>query len=368
MWRNVQLMPVFGDDHPGGGDRELVTAFQQGDEGAYEAIYRRHIGRVRRSCSRVLTDPNDVEEAAQETFLKAYQALQHFNGRYRLGAWLSRIAVNVCIDHVRSRSRHQHLVGLPSESNLEWADDGPEEVVAGGNPRIDETLKDMQPLHAVALRLRAVDGLSHREMAGRLRMSPDQVKALLHRARRSFRRAWERVEGWALAPVVALRSRFGPRSEVSCAGVAGGPGVVGLTQSLTAMERAVTGAVIAAVALTGMPSEPPDPTTSSPRRRAPLAGPQIAGGRDQRLAMDSGEAIDGATREKSDALDHILALAAKARDTSDPPESDGESSSGGGGGDEEDPPLGGPASQHKKRAVDEGKKVVEKVDETLGDL
>lgn len=361
-------MPVIGNDHPGGGDRELVTAFQRGDQGAYEAIYRRHIGRVRRSCSRVLTDPNDVEEAAQETFLKAYQALPHFNGRYQLGAWLSRIAVNVCIDHVRSRSRHQHLVGLPSESNLEWADDGPEEVVAGGNPRIDETLKDMQPLHAAALRLRAVDGLSHREMAGRLRMSPDQVKALLHRARRSFKRAWERVEGWALAPVFALRSQFGQRSEVSCAGVTGGPGVVGLTQSLTAMERAVTGAVIAAVALTGMPSEPSDPTPSSPGRRAPVTGPRIAGGGDERALLASGAATDPAAREKTDALDHVLALAAKAKDASDPPEGEGDPPSGGGGGeDEEKPPLGGPASQHKKRAVDAGKEIVQEIDQTLGD-
>jgi hypothetical protein len=191
---------------------------------------------------------------------------------------------------------------------------------------------------------------------------------LLHRARLSFRRAWERVEGWALAPVFALRSPFGQRSEVSCAGAAGGHGLIGITHSLTAMERAVTGVVIAAVALTGMPSEPSRPAASSPSHRAPVAGPQAPGGRDARDLLPSDRASAVSARDEAGALDDVLALAAKARETAEPQEGGSEPPSGDDdGGGEDDPPLGGPAAQRTKKAVDTGKKVAERIDQTLTD-
>ncbi|MGH2693790.1 MAG: RNA polymerase sigma factor [Actinomycetota bacterium] len=349
-------------------DRDLVSAFQRGDHGAYEEMYRRYIERVRRSCARVLADPGEVEEAAQETFLKAYQALGRFNGSYKLGAWLSRIAVNLCIDHLRSR--HQHLVPLPSDTHPALAAEGPEEVVAGGSPRLTETLNDMQPLHAAALKLRAVDGLSHREMAGQLAMTPSQVKALLHRARRSFKRAWERAEGWVLAPVFALRSTFADRSHtVPGAGVAGAPNLVGMMQSLTAMEKAVTSAVIAAVALSGMPSEPSGPTASSPMRRAAVAGPEVSGDRDEFPAPGAGESSAPSAGGRTGVLDDVLALAEKARDGAEPQDDGGGPPPGGGDdGGEDDGPLGGPASQRTKKALETGKKVAERTGETLTDL
>jgi RNA polymerase sigma factor (sigma-70 family) len=248
---------------PFASDRDLVLAFQQGNLGAYDEIYRAYSARIRRVCARMLKNPQDVEEATQETFLKAFQALGRFNGQYQLGAWLARIASNVCLDYIRSRSRAAAAVTLSDEHEAGGTERGPEDIVVGDDPRIQEAIACIQPLHAQALKLRALGGLSHREMAGELHMTPAQVKALLHRARSSFRRAWDQAEGWALAPVATVRGFFSNKP-----GAHASSNLVGFTPTLSPLlaERVAASAVIVAVALSGAPSLPGDDATGSPRR------------------------------------------------------------------------------------------------------
>ena len=249
-------------------DRDLVVAYQAGDPAAYEEMYRRYSHRVERICLRMLGNPQDADEATQEAFLKAFQALPRFNGNYQLGAWLARIASNVCLDQLRARSRSGHLVALPEADDLAEPG-GPEDLVTGDGARLKESLHHLQPLHARALMLRTFEGLSHQEMAGKLAMSPAQVKALLHRARTSFRRAWQRAEGWALAPVLGFRSFVAGRSRTPTD--MGGPvsGLTGATPMMNPLlaERVAASAVIVAAALTGFPSTP----TSEPVRPRPIA-------------------------------------------------------------------------------------------------
>ena len=254
---------------PFASDRELVVAFQEGRRDAYDEIYRLYAPRVRRVCSRMLKNSQDVDEATQETFLKAYQALGRFNGQYQLGPWLSRIASNVCLDQIRARSRSARQVALSDEHEAAGTERGPEDIVVGDDPRVQETIAEIQPLHAQALTLRALRGLSHREMAGELHMTPAQVKALLHRARSSFRRAWDKAEGWALAPVAAVRGFFSDKSGTSQAS----SNLAGLTPSLSPMlaERVATSAVIVAVALSGAPSQPGNSAPIERRDRSIVA-------------------------------------------------------------------------------------------------
>ena len=251
-------------------DRDLVVAFQQGGTDAYDEIFRLYSTRVRRVCARMLKNPQDIDEATQETFLKAYQALGRFNGQYQLGAWLSRIASNVCLDQIRSRSRSAGQVTLSEEHEAAGTERGPEDIVVGNNPRIHEAIAEIQPLHAQALKLRALGGLSHREMAGELHMTPAQVKALLHRARSSFRRAWDKAEGWALAPIAGVRNWF---SNKSSAASDASSNLLGFTPSLSPMlaERVAASAVIVAVALTGAPSLPSSSEPAPPRRTPSIA-------------------------------------------------------------------------------------------------
>jgi len=232
-------------------DRDLVLAFQAGDTSAYDELYRRHHDRVARVCYRFLHNRPDAEEAAQETFLKAFQALPRFNGQYQVGAWLTRIATNVCVDHLRVRSR-SHLVALPHDDGVVGTDRGPEEILAGNDPRLEIAINDMQPLHARALQMRGLHGMSHVEIAGRLQMTPAQVKALLHRARSSFKKAWDKAQGWMLAPLVKTRS-FDRSSEVSSAS----SNLAAISAHAPALaEKAAASVLMVVVALSGAPSTP----------------------------------------------------------------------------------------------------------------
>jgi RNA polymerase sigma factor (sigma-70 family) len=230
-------------------DQELVLAFQAGDEAAYNEMYRRYHGRVFAVCSRVLQNPQDAEEASQETFLRAYQALARFNGNFRLGAWLSKIAANTSVDVLRAKMRAP-LVALPDEPEAVAPESDPEEVVVGKSVRLQEALGGIKPLHATALGLRDIQGMSHREIASHLSMTPNQVKALLHRARVSLKKAWDRAEGWAFAPLLTFRP-FSNRSHEHSPFVGAAPAL----SPLLAEKMAATAFAVAAV-LGGFPSVP----------------------------------------------------------------------------------------------------------------
>jgi RNA polymerase sigma factor (sigma-70 family) len=263
-------------------DRELVVAFKQGDERAYDEIYRRHSPKLRMICSRRLGHRHDAEEALQETFLRAYQALPRFNGQYKLGPWLNRIAVNVCIDQLRHRNRSAIVADI-QEAALEPVG-GPDELIASSRPEVAEALAEIKPLHAQALKLQLVDGLSHEEVAGKLQLSPTQVKSLLHRARASFRRVLRGASGWIIAPVVFLRRGRAESSAVPIG--AGVPQTMGLLAaihaSLPTAEKVLSGSVVAVLAFSASPT-PTDVETQRTAQRAVVNDPGLA-----RLSIEPG--------------------------------------------------------------------------------
>ncbi|MDQ3646496.1 MAG: RNA polymerase sigma factor, partial [Actinomycetota bacterium] len=187
-------------------ERELSLAFNRGEDGAYQAIYDRYAPRVHGVCRRMLGNPQDAQEASQETFLKVYQALPRFNGRYQLGAWVTRIATNVCLDHIRSRSRkpvESELFDL-SESELEATPEGdPEQAYLRGveTRRVRRVLAKLPPMHRAAIVLRDFEGLSYAEVAAALGVTECQVKALIHRARQGFKRSWTSAFAGLLWPI-----------------------------------------------------------------------------------------------------------------------------------------------------------------------
>jgi RNA polymerase sigma-70 factor (ECF subfamily) len=249
-------------------DKDLVVAFKAGDPDAYEEMYRRYSGRVGGVCRRMLSNREDAQEAVQETFLKAYLALPQFNGNYRLGAWLGRIASNVCVDLLRARARAANVVPLYPETGALAVEDSPEDVVVGDVPELAERIGELQPLHARALVLRGVEGLSHNEIAGQLSMTPSQVKALLHRARRSFKRGWDNAKGWVAVPVVLFRSATRQLRNASQTGSQ----IAGATATVSPIfaERVAASAMIVAVALSGLPSSSlTSPAEARPKSQRP---------------------------------------------------------------------------------------------------
>jgi RNA polymerase sigma factor (sigma-70 family) len=181
-------------------DRMLVLDFQAGNEGAFSEIHRRYCGLARHVCQRILRNAEDADEATQEAMLRVYQGLSRFNGRYALQPWVARIATNVSLDVTRARARR------PKESD--WAiselhevlhepsDDPLEQVERSlDRERINQVLDLIPEHHRDALVLRELEGRSHKEIGEVLGVTPSQAKALIHRAKGSFRRVWDGATG-----------------------------------------------------------------------------------------------------------------------------------------------------------------------------
>ncbi|MEA2434211.1 MAG: hypothetical protein QOG54_1668 [Actinomycetota bacterium] len=192
-------------------DKELTLAFKRGEDGAYQAIYDRYHSRVHGVCKRMLSNVDDAAEASQETFLRVYQALGRFNGRYQLGPWVTRIATNVCLDHLRSRSRRPSDP-VPSELfeyelDQEADQHGPEALVIRNSEsrQVRRVLAKLPPMHRAAIVLRDFEGLSYEEVAIALGVTDPQAKALIHRARQNFKRSWSSS---IVAGFVSFRNLF----------------------------------------------------------------------------------------------------------------------------------------------------------------
>jgi RNA polymerase sigma-70 factor (ECF subfamily) len=196
-------------------DKSLVLAFQSGDLDAYSDIFVKYRALSAQICYRILQDREEADEAVQETMLRVYRGLGTFNGRYQLQAWVSRIATNVALDMVRARSRRpQRDPAKPDISDdagliVALTEDTSETVERVlDQEEIRSTLASIPDHHRQALVLREFEGRSHEEIAETLGVSPKQAKALIHRAKKSFRRAWdqgsERRGVAALAPIILL--------------------------------------------------------------------------------------------------------------------------------------------------------------------
>src|SRR5687768_10683647 len=87
-------------------DAELVARLRAGDGIAFEAIVRTHGGRLLSVARRILGNEEDARDAVQDAFIRAYKAIDAFEGRAQLSTWLHRIVVNVALMKLRQRRRH----------------------------------------------------------------------------------------------------------------------------------------------------------------------------------------------------------------------------------------------------------------------
>ena len=170
----------------------LVQRILSGDQAAYADLVRAHQARLLRLCASLLGDATLAEDAAQEVFFKAYQALPSFRGRSSVSTWLYRIASNHCLDLLRKRRRERTeswdaFIEASGEQLHELLADSrdPADTVAD-RELIQRALAHLPPDYRLILTLREIEGLSYDELAGTLQCSLDAVKARLRRARQEL--------------------------------------------------------------------------------------------------------------------------------------------------------------------------------------
>lgn len=161
----------------------LVVRAQRGDTQAFERIYREHAGRVHGLCLRMVRDPQLAEDYTQETFIRAWRALDRFEARSRMSTWLHRIAVNVILERRRRRELPLEFVDEPAEYNFaqEVLDTPVEEA------ELETMIGSLPPGARDVLTLCGIYGYAHSEAAGMLGIAEGTCKAQLHRARALLR-------------------------------------------------------------------------------------------------------------------------------------------------------------------------------------
>jgi RNA polymerase sigma-70 factor (ECF subfamily) len=177
-------------------DRQLVERARQGDKRAFELLVEKYQRRLLRLLSRMVRDPDEVEDIAQETFIKAYRALPNFRGDAAFYTWLYRIGVNTAKNYLSSRNKTMRTV---SDQAMDEDDEPDERLVAQDNNTPETELVSKQIVLAVneavdalpeelrsAISLREMEGLSYEEIAELMGCPIGTVRSRIFRAREAI--------------------------------------------------------------------------------------------------------------------------------------------------------------------------------------
>ena len=174
-------------------DRELVRRAQSADKEAFEELIRRHQHRVFAVAGGILRKREDVEDIAQQVFVKAYFSLRRFDQRAAFSTWLYKITVNECWDLLRKKKvrplvYEADLSEEQSRRALQSAEHGPDgpdvsERLAT-REQVERLLKGLEERDRLMLILKEVEGFSIEEIAEVLDLNANTVKVRLFRARR----------------------------------------------------------------------------------------------------------------------------------------------------------------------------------------
>lgn len=259
-------VPVVTDD-----DRRLVEAHRAGDPDAFSDIVHRHYRGLLASARRRLGSVSDAEDAVQETLLRAFRGLDRFGttGDWRLGAWLTRILVNVCADAGTRRQAVDRLqgklAGVGAGAERDVADLASDPVALDAVRRALDALPASQRRAFV---LRVVEDLPYPTVAQELGITEDNARARVQRARAALRQVLtdtRAVSGTlATAPLVLVASLrrslrhlvgrgVGPHQGAAPHGPTASPGATTATNALSAVSGSAPSVSSLGAAATGSP-------------------------------------------------------------------------------------------------------------------
>lgn len=167
-----------------------------GDDYAFAQLVEQYQRPVYNLCYRMLNDPYEAEDAAQETFLRAYKALKRYDPQRSFITWLLSIASHHCIDRIRRRRMQLvSIESLPGEAIPDPAVT-PEAALRIGEDQqqVQELLKTLNPTDRSAVILYYWYEYSYEEIAQELSLTVSAVKSRLHRARKALAEAWQKKQ------------------------------------------------------------------------------------------------------------------------------------------------------------------------------
>jgi len=179
-------------------DVSIAQRVAGGDHVAFERLMRRYNRRLYRLARTVLKDSAEADDALQDAYLSAYQALRHFRGDAALSTWLSRLVLNECSGRMRRNNRRRNIIPMVSSTNSLEVDtvaakdsELPDQATGRAQMRVllEHTLDELPEPFRLVFVMRSVEELSVQETAQTLDIPEDTVRSRHFRARSLLREA-----------------------------------------------------------------------------------------------------------------------------------------------------------------------------------
>ena len=170
-----------------------VLAARQGSDEAFELLVDKYQKPVYNLCYRMLGDPAEAEDAAQESFWRAYQSLKKYDPQRPFATWLLAISAHYCIDLIRKRRMVVLPMDILREEDAPDLTPGPETRFLQGEERvaIQNLLSNLNSQDRAAVIMRYWYEFSYEEIAEALSLSVSAVKSRLHRSRIELAELWQ---------------------------------------------------------------------------------------------------------------------------------------------------------------------------------
>jgi RNA polymerase sigma-70 factor (ECF subfamily) len=178
-----------------------VIQAQQGNDEAFTKLVEEYQTHVYNLCYRMLGEPEAAEDAAQETFLRAYQNLHRYDANRSFATWLLSIGAHYCIDRLRRRKLSVFSMDEENDDGTTFEipdaaspDPEAESVKRENRDRLHILLKELDETDRAAIIMRYWYDYSEMEIAESLKLTVSAVKSRLHRARRALAGMWQEDE------------------------------------------------------------------------------------------------------------------------------------------------------------------------------
>ena len=177
-------------------DRQLVEQAQRGDKHAFELLVSKYQRKLARLLGRFIRDPVEVEDVAQETFIKAYRALPSFRGESAFYTWLYRIGINTAKNYLVAMGRRAPTTTEFNSEEAEGFEEGeqlrdintPESALMSKEiaRTVGETMEQLPEELRDAIALREIEGLSYEDIAAIMNCPIGTVRSRIFRAREAI--------------------------------------------------------------------------------------------------------------------------------------------------------------------------------------
>ena len=165
-------------------DLALAGRIRNGDAAAFELLYRQHATRLYNLAGRMAGSSQEADDLLQEIFLTAYRKLDTFKGASALGTWLYRLAMNVCLDRLRSKAAKQKAVTDTIDETAGYAGPGLSQV---SRLDLERAIQSLPEGSRAAFLLHDVEGFDHLEVGRILGIAEGTSKSQVHKARMRIR-------------------------------------------------------------------------------------------------------------------------------------------------------------------------------------